>query len=201
VGKEFKMNNYLHSNYFQFVPKKFQHCALSNFDFTSQENPDDLKKKLIDFIEGTGNKKGLYLHGSYGVGKTHLLVSLYRVILAREQDIGLVHFISCERIIKDIFARIDRKESTNDYIDYMSNFTYLFLDDLTAMSLKEFPLEVIRQIINYRYENDLSTCFTANAWSKGLYDMGLHPHVISRISDMCEICLIEGTDRRVNLDG
>jgi DNA replication protein DnaC len=195
------VSKYLHSNYFQFIPKVFQHCTLDNFVFSAQENIDDLISKLENFIEEKGIRKGLYLYGGFGVGKTHLLVSLYRIILAREQDIGLVHFISCEKIIKDLFARIDRKESTNDYIDYMSKFNYLFLDDITAMSLKDFPLEVIKSIINYRYDNDLPTCFTANASLEGLLDIGVHHHAISRISGMCEVCLIEGIDRRMNFGG
>jgi len=195
------MNKYLHSNYFQFIPKVFRHCTLDTFDFSTQKSQDVLINKLDNFIENKAEHKGLYFHGGFGVGKTHLLVSLYRIILAREQDIGLVHYITCEKIIKDLFARIDRKESTNDYIDYVSKFNYLFLDDLTAMSLKEFPLEVMKSIINYRYDHDLPTCFTANASLKGLLDIGVHHHAISRISGMCEICLIEGTDRRLNFGG
>ena len=193
------MISYPHSNYLKFIPTRLQHCTLDNFDFSSQKDPEKLQELLTTFIEERNDKNGLYLYGTFGVGKTHLLISLYRVILAREQDVGIVHFISCEKIIRDLFSRIDRKETTGDYIDYMAKFDWLFLDDLTAMSLKEYPLEVIRQIINYRYEQNLPTCFSANASLDKLMDMGLHPHAISRIAGMCEVYFVEGRDRR--LDG
>jgi DNA replication protein DnaC len=72
------------------------------------------------------------------------------------------------------------------------------LDDITASNLQNnWTVEVLRRIINGRYEADLRTCFTSNSGPSGLVKAGVHPHAISRIEEMCDIIKITGKDRRM----
>ncbi|OGM08115.1 hypothetical protein A2Z67_03750 [Candidatus Woesebacteria bacterium RBG_13_36_22] len=189
--------NYKHTPYDNvdlFVPKVFSHCTLNNFDFHGQTC---LTKIVRGFIEG--DVKGIYFYGGFGVGKTHLLVSLYRVIISKFDDSSpfSICYITLEDILKQLNRNMDNKEPTEEYLDVFCSAEFLFLDDITAVNLqKDYPMEILRRIINERYERDLRTCFTSNADLDSLEEIGLHPHATSRIGGMCEIVEIVGKDRR-----
>jgi primosomal protein DnaI len=186
---------YHHTPYLFYIPKAFHHCTLNNFDFTGQKN---LIKIIRGFVEG--DIKGLYLHGGFGVGKTHLLVSLYRIMVAKDEDVTDIFFTSLEAVIKELQNRMDVKEkekTTNDYVDFLCEVGLLFLDDITAANLQNpWTSEILRKIINGRYENELRICFSANAGLSELKESGLHPHAISRITSLCEVVHVLGKDRR-----
>lgn len=191
---------YGHTNYLIHVPPMFHHCTLNNFDFSDQK--PSLIKAIKNFLEGTGKKKGLFLYGSFGIGKTHLLVAMYRATVKKEEDPSesFAFFTSLENIMKEVFKRIDKKDrdldSPAEYLEFLSEIQWLFLDDITATPLKDYTLEVLRKIINTRYEMQLPTCFAANSDLEQLVADGLHPHAISRITGMCEVIKIQGRDRR-----
>jgi DNA replication protein DnaC len=190
MGFEF---SYRHTPYLFYIPPKYHHCTLSNFDFHGDKA---VAKTIKGFIEG--DVKGIFFYGGFGVGKTHLLVSLYRVMVAKEDDVSDIFYTSLEAVIRELQNRMDTKESTNDYIDYLVDIDLLFLDDITAANLQNnWVVEVFRKIVNGRYENDLRTCFTSNAGPKALQELNINPHAISRIEEMCDIVKITGKDRRV----
>lgn len=185
--------NYRHTPYLFYIPAKYHHCTLNNFDWHGDKA---LVKTIKGFIEGDVN--GILFYGGYGVGKTHLLVALYRVMVAKEEDVSDIFYISFESVIRELQNRMDAKESTNDYIDYLCEVNLLFLDDITAANLQNnWTVEVLRKIINGRYEADLRTCLTSNGGPKELFKAGLHGHAISRIEEMCDIIKITGKDRRI----
>jgi DNA replication protein DnaC len=181
---------YGHTLYTFYIPPKFHHCTLNNFDFAGNTH---LIKVIKKFVEG--DIRGIFFYGSFGVGKTHLLVSLYRVMVYKEDDStnSNIFYDSLENVIREL----QKKEPEYD-IDYLCDVGLLFLDDITApltlSSTKE--MEIFRKIINGRYEGDMRTCFTSNAGFKGLRSEGLHPHAISRLEDMCENVEVKGKDRR-----
>ena len=190
--------NYRHTPYLFYIPAKYHHCTLNNFDFHSDKI---VGKAVRGFIEG--DVKGIFFYGGFGVGKTHLLVSIYRVMVSKEDDISDIHYTSLEAVmqkLQNLLAAKENpeKETPNDYIDYLVDIDLLFLDDITAANFQDrWTNEVLRKIINGRYENDLRTCFTSNAGPKELMDIGLHGHAVSRIEEMCDIVKIGGKDRRV----
>lgn len=184
---EFAKFDYPHTSYLYYIPEIFHNCTLNNFDFSGQ-------KKLIaiirNFVEGVSSKKGLFLWGSFGIGKTHLLVALYRVIVSKYEDCSPdeVYYTSFEKAVREIKSR----GSEEDFLEVLCNTSWLFLDDISAVSSKD-SAEILRSIINSRYEGGLATCFTSNYAAS---ESGLHPHAISRINGMSEVVRIVGKDRR-----
>ena len=182
---------YGHTLYTFYIPEKFRHCTLDNFDFTGNHH---LIKVINNFVEGDTN--GIYFYGGFGVGKTHLLVSLYRVMVYKEDDSSNsnIFYDSLENVIREL----QKKDSEYD-LDFLCDVDLMFLDDITAPltlnSSKE--MEIFRKIINGRYEREMRTCFTSNASFRELHsECGLHPHAISRLEDMCEHVEVKGRDRR-----
>ena len=189
--------NYSHSNYLFYIPTAFHNCTLDNFDWRDQSPL--LYNGVKSFIEG--EIRGLYLHGMYGVGKTHLLVALYRVLLAQEDDVSDIYYINFEELIHEVQSKLDIKEPVTEYLDIFCEVGTLFMDDITATltvrGKQTNQDEILRKIINKRYENELSTCFTSNlSLSQLIKDELLHPHAVSRIQGMCVSLLVKGKDRR-----
>ena len=183
--------DYAHTLYLYYIPEVYHHCTLDNFDFSGQKR---LVSIIKNFLDGT-DKNGLYLHGSFGVGKSHLLVSLYRVIVSREEDSSpaTVYYVSFENAIRDLGVK--ERDYNQEYLEMLCECSWLFLDDLSVLApLKDRSVEILRTIINTRYENKLPTCFAANLDPASLE--GLHPHAVSRIRGMCEIVKVVGRDRR-----
>jgi DNA replication protein DnaC len=86
-GEHMEKLSYPHSNYLFYIPPAFHHCTLNNFEWKGQNK--DLLNAIKTFVEG--DIKGFYLYGSFGVGKTHLMVALYRVLVAMEDDISDIY--------------------------------------------------------------------------------------------------------------
>lgn len=184
-----KKFDYLHTNCLIYVPEIYHHCRLDNFDYTGQ--PKNLHKLLQGFVEG--DVSGLYFCGGFGCGKTHLLVGLYRVMVARIDEVTpeQMCFSTFDGIIEDIKGGMAQV----DVVDFLVGCEVLFLDDITVVQNKE-DVEILRKIINGRYESKGRTTITANSNFQDLASMGLHPHAISRLSGMCDVVEIAGKDRR-----
>lgn len=184
---------YPHTLYLEYVPPVYRHCRLDNFDFTGQKRT--IAKTLTDFIEG--EIPGLYFFGGFGCGKTHLLVSLYRVMVAKEDEtsFSVFPFITFDELLRDL--KYCKNETEKDEtIEMLCNADILFLDDITTCQPKD--VDILRRIINSRYENQGRTCFTANSGTKFLSDeVGLHPHAVSRLDSIFEFVEIVGSDHRV----
>lgn len=183
---------YPHTPYLFYIPSVYHHCRLDNFDFVGQKH---LIKVIKKFLENK-DSMGLFLYGGFGVGKSHLLVSLYRIKIAQEDDASpaVVRFETFENIVKEL-RRIVKEEEKDEYFEELAETDDLFIDDITTLLPKE--TETLRRIINDRYENQKRTSFTSNhSLNTLVQEKYLHGHAISRLEEMCEIIEITGRDRR-----
>ncbi len=184
--------DYPHTTYLEYVPKVYHHCRLDNFDYSNQLG---IKKILADFIEG--EVPGLYLYGGFGCGKTHLLVGLYRVMVALQDEtsFSVYPFTTFDELMKDL--KYKEEPERDEMINMLCDADILFMDDITTCQQKD--VDILRRIINGRYENQGRTCFTANAATDFLYhNVELHPHAISRLNSIFEFVEITGRDRRAD---
>lgn len=182
---------YPHSNYLAYVPDVYHHCRLDNFDFSQN-------KGLIKIVQGFITRKvsGIYFHGTFGTGKTHLAVSLYRIQVAQEDDSSpeIICFSTFEGVLEDM----KYAEDPDSIVDFLGKCETLYLDDITVA--KKEDMEILRKIINLRYETRSGESgrlvLTGNLDLKGLLEFGLHPHAISRFTSLCEVVEVKGLDRR-----
>lgn len=77
-------------------PRQFKHATFESYkadpEFPSQQQAVDTMRQIVDAWEGRGRKlfrrapkvkAGIYLDGGFGVGKTHLLASLWKSVSGR----------------------------------------------------------------------------------------------------------------------
>lgn len=120
--------------------------------------------KTLDFIDDykatpQDYHQGLYIHGSFGVGKTYLMGAMAKSMSQSGYQVTLVHFPTLCSEIKAGF----KDNSVNDRIQPFKETEILVLDDIGAESLSAWLRdEVLGVLLQHRMQHNLSTFFTSN---------------------------------------
>lgn len=142
------------------VAKDIKNASIKNI-YTNDKNRIEIIKAIKNFIneykKGT-NPKGIYLHGSFGSGKTYLISALFNELAKSRTTSVIIHTPELLRSLKDSFS--------TDYSEkfYLLKHTpLLLLDDIGAEYLTAWGRdEVIEPILQYRMDEGLPTFFTSN---------------------------------------
>jgi len=153
----------------------------------------DLPKDVRDRIERIREtRRGMYLWGSVGSGKTHAAYAIRRRI--EEMSIG-VRLYSAPEMLDMIRDDFEHKDSYNlDRI--LASRGVLIVDDLGVEKPSEWVSETLFRIVNKRYEEVLPTIVTSNL-DLGELSERLGDRIPSRLAEMCDVVKLEGKDRRL----
>lgn len=142
------------------VAKDIKNASIKNI-YTNDKNRIEIIKAIKNFIneykKGT-NPKGIYLHGSFGSGKTYLISALFNELAKSGTTSVIIHTPELLRSLKDSFS--------TDYSEkfyLLKHTSLLLLDDIGAEYLTAWGRdEVIEPILQYRMDEGLPTFFTSN---------------------------------------
>lgn len=186
----------------------------------TQATYDKVPQHIKDIFEKMReSRKGIYLHGGVGTGKTYIAYALFREwedqrlkeIKQRESavqksiksgdftEIAKVRvpavFWNSTRLLFDLRSEFKRNsEETSKELIERNNL--LFIDDLGAEKVTEWVEEVMYLTINTRYERNVPMIITSNLPLSGIAEK-VGERVASRIKEMCHIVKLEGQDRRL----
>ena len=127
----------------------------------SDKNRMELIKYLKNFYDNysiSNYQKGIYLHGSFGSGKTFLLAALLNELKEKKKaKFEIVYYPTLLRNLKEDLSIVDSK------VNYYSNVEILLLDDIGAENVTNWGRdEILGTILQYRMDNHLTTFFTSN---------------------------------------
>lgn len=114
-----------------------------------------------DFINNYNNEekpKGMYLHGSFGSGKTYLVAALFNELAKKGVKSILIYY-------PEFLTRLKSSFQTNygERYESIKKIPLLLLDDIGAENCSNWSRdEVLGPILQYRMENHLPTFFTSN---------------------------------------
>ena len=174
----------------------FSDKALADFRFTAAADEQDkyllaAKRYAAHFAEFREAGKGLLLYGGTGVGKTFLAACISNELL----DHGYrARMTNVRRIANELFGLAEKQE----YIDKLSRYDLLVLDDLAAERATDYVAEITYTIINARCLSGLPLVVTT---TRTVEEMKHPPtpaaeRIYSRILEMCHPIKMEGPDRR-----
>lgn len=143
------------------VNKKIKNASMSQI-YTNDKNRVEIIKYLKKYItsyESSSTTKGLYLHGSFGVGKTYLIAALFNELAKRGVRSIIIHVPELLRSMKESFETGDYSERFYE----LQNVPLLLLDDIGAEYLTPWARdEILEPLLQYRMEEELPTFFTSN---------------------------------------
>lgn len=202
------------------IPKRYEHCELSNFDIVPGKYEMAMHKALMDargFVREypLDRHAGLLLTGPIGTGKTHLAVGIAKELI-RTKGVRCL-FYDYRELLKQIQNSYNPSVETTemDVLRPVMEAEVLVLDELGAVKPSEWVWDTVSLILNTRYNEERTTIITTNladAPPAGAADdspssarraareatLGdrITERMRSRLHEMCKIIEMQGEDFR-----
>lgn len=134
----------------------------------------------------------LLILGPTGVGKTHQAFGVLRLLSQ-----AAVRCAWKSVAAADLYAKLRPRHGVDSETEFraVADAPLLLVDDLGAAKTSEWVEEVNYRLVNWRYERVLPTLFTSNVPPRELAG-SLGERVASRLIEMAERVVLQGTDRR-----
>lgn len=184
------------------IPAKYIGKTFEDYEVTgANEKAVNWAKYKIENLQ-----KGMYFYGSPGVGKTFLVSIMAQEYLKRGKS---VIFIDVPNLLEKLRSTYDKgsENTIDEMMESLTRVEILILDDLGAENSTEWAIEKLYLIINGRYISNRLTIVTSNY---NLNDVAVRMNakkveggritgdrIASRVKEMCNVCKIDGADRRI----
>ena len=163
-------------------------------------------KAIKEYANNPKKNKGFFLHGSFGTGKTFLLVKLAREITKQNVKVIFAYYPDLVRHLKASIAL----NNLETIVNKLKSIDVLMLDDIGGESNTSFVRdEILGPILQYRMLGNLPTFMTSNL---NINELGEHfmetkdgvdiiksARIIERISFMMDDIELVGKNLRQNL--
>jgi len=171
------------------IPKRFENAKY-------EDVPKNIQNLIKDIKE---SRRGIYIYGTCGTGKTHISYAIAKKI---EDEKFKVQFWSLPELLRFFKRDFDELNKLKDFqnsnfIQIMNYKGILIIDDIGVEKMSEWVEETLYAIINKRYEDVLPTIFTSNNSPEELITR-LGDRIVSRIVGSCDIIELSGKDKRLN---
>jgi len=139
--------------------------ACANFEtMYSDDNRETLFRLGIDFVNHYQKdvyKKGIFLYGTMGSGKTYAMCAIANELAKRGVGCAVVYFPELIAQIKASFSA--DANAGNGIVEKLKDVPVLMLDDIGSESVTSWMRdEILGRILNHRMMHELPTFFTSN---------------------------------------
>jgi len=142
-------------------------------------------------------KRGIFIHGSVGTGKTHIAYALKKQ-WDEENPYRTAIFWNTPELLQNEKNDFDRDNySKKRSIERLKDSKQLLiLDDIGTENATGWVLDQLYMLINKRYNEMKPVIFTSNL---SIEDVGkvLGDRIASRIVEMCDVIELTGDDKRL----
>lgn len=185
------------------ISEEFRNKRFSNFVYGSQRQIIDAYKEACTYakyfkdIENDRCNSIMFM-GQVGSGKTHLSLAIANELM--KHGVGVVYMG-----YRDVITRI--KQNVMDEVYYhrvmgrYKNARVLLIDDLFKGKISESDINIVFELVNYRYFNNLPIIVSCEKCVDELMDVD--EAIGSRLVEMCSNCVVCIKGKRLNyrIDG
>jgi len=159
-NKQLEEENAKKSKFFG-MSNDIKNAKMSEIDISDKKR-FEIIKWLKNFYDNYPNeKKGLFLHGSFGSGKTYLISALFNELAKKDYNCIIVYYPEMLTKLKASFDNTN--ENYSELLNEIKTSDLLLLDDIGAETVTNWSRdEILGTILQYRMENNLSTFLTSN---------------------------------------
>lgn len=160
-----------------------------------EDVPENIQEKILKI---TKTRKGMYIHGTVGCGKTHMMYAIGKGVIEKRvlEHVRAYNSTDMLRQMREDFNRTDKYDNHDLFKDLLEFRGLLMIDDIGAEKLSDWVLETFYLLVNNRYEQVLPTIFTSNFNLKDLSER-IGDRTVSRIVESCDVFELKGKDRRI----
>ncbi|WP_423407619.1 primosomal protein DnaI [Heyndrickxia sp. MSNUG] len=190
-----------------FVPKEILKASFGDIELDDQGRFKAIKmaKDFVESYEPGQKQKGLFLHGSFGTGKSYLLGAIANELAQKQVSSLIVYVPEFFREMKNAIG----DHSVNDKLEAIKKANVLMLDDIGAETMSSWARdEILGTILQFRMLENLPTFFTSNFDLKGLEHHLTHSQrgeeeqlkaarIMERIKYLADPVKVEGKNRRI----
>ncbi len=162
-----------------------------------------MQKKYVSRLVNNETDKGLFIVGTYGVGKTYLASCIANECIKNEITVVFGTLMQLLGYIKDTYK--DSNIADKEYLNLYSSVDLLIIDDLGKEKPTEWVLEKLFLIVNNRYNDYLPIVITTNYNKNQLRERlcinknySMVDSIISRLYEMCGGIEIKDDDHRMS---
>ena len=144
----------------EFVPKRVLTYTFENLSRNKEKGILATEViKVCKSILNNQTRRGIYIYGPTGTGKTYLMGCIYNYFKQNGKEPAILYY---PEFIRKIKSKISNN-SYDLYIDLIRDEEILIIDDIGAENITEFIRdEVLGPIINHREAEKLPTFFSSN---------------------------------------
>jgi len=175
--------------------------------FVKYDLPDDYAEdwdeRWEEMDKAFGDKRGLFLYGKPGSGKTHLACAVGHATIQQVRSCRFVLVPDLLFKIRGTYGR-DEGETERDILEDLYSPDLLILDDIGSEKPTEWSRSVLFQTINQAYSGESkdtgipqNIVITSNYSLQELEDRIDDPRITSRIAEMCHLIEMRQEDYRV----
>lgn len=178
-----------------FVPASHIQCSLLNFDWTKKAT---LKTMVDDLINGK-REKGIVLIGDPGVGKSHLMVGMFKKMLEMNKNIGNdVMYIEWMKFVQETLDCMKFGVIPERVIDRLVVNLFL-VDDIRPCWSGRIWTDMLKKLIEKIYEEKKVGVLSTNATSiDNLVKVWqIEDYWLSRLVSSFDVVEMRGEDRRL----
>lgn len=184
------------------ISEEMQKKGFKDFDCHKIAALEEAKRKAQSYYQNflaTENSRNnsIIFCGQVGSGKTHLGMAICNNLL-NACNVGVV-YMAYRNAITEIKQTVTDKENYYNAINPYCNARVLYIDDLLKGRPTEADLNVLYEIVNYRYMNNKPMVISTEKLPEELIDFD--EAVGSRILEMCRgnIVLFQGKELNYRL--
>ncbi|MCH1968716.1 ATP-binding protein [Romboutsia hominis] len=185
------------------ISEKFRNKRFDNFDYSVDMILMDAYKKASDYVKFFNeieNDRGnsIMFLGQVGSGKTHLSLAICNELM--DSGVGVV-YMGYRDVITRLKQNIMDEVYYNNVMNRYKNARVLLIDDLFKGRISHSDVNIIFEIVNHRYFNNLPVIVSCEKKVSELID--IDEAIGSRIVEMCGdyICEIRGKKLNYRMRG
>lgn len=180
------------------ISAEFQTKGFKNFDTRNNQQLANAKAKAIAYYqqfketEHTRNNSIMFC-GQVGAGKTHLGTAICSNLMS--QNIAVV-YMAYRNVVTKIKQKLTEESEYEREISRYSQARVLYIDDLLKGRITESDVNIMYEIINYRYMNNLPIVISTE---KSLEELLAFDEAIgSRMIEMCRGNIVQLQGKELN---
>lgn len=174
------------------LPPRFAECTFENFKRELQYVACEISEKYVHDYVPIDTRKGLYLFGEPGSGKTHLAAAMGNALCLKEAT----YFTTAPELLLKIKKTFNDSKANDELLDRLSEAPLLIIDDIGSEKPTEWVRETFFVLIDRRYTHYRPTIITSNYSLDTLKDR-LGYRIASRIAEVSTMVELRPNDYRI----